>query len=158
MFSQRKFKPPDAALGAPTLDSLKKEIAALRKFIDETFRSFDTPGVVFPVATYTPTITSSSGALTTVSATGRYTQIGNTYFFYVEITLTTNGTGATALKFTLPVNAGTAAVVSGVDITSAVALAGDIVAGNGFGAFTKYDGTYPGADGHTYKVAGSFTV
>lgn len=54
--------------------------------------------------TYTPTITSGSGAFTTVSATGRYKQYGKTIHLQVDIVITTAGTAASSLIATLPVN------------------------------------------------------
>jgi hypothetical protein len=55
--------------------------------------------------TYTPTITSQTGTITTSSATGRYKQIGKTVFVEVDITVTTAGTGAGSLLATLPLTA-----------------------------------------------------
>lgn len=55
--------------------------------------------------TYTPTVTSSGGTITTVSATGRYRQIGKTVHLEIYVTITTAGTGIAQLKATLPINA-----------------------------------------------------
>ena len=56
-------------------------------------------------STYTPTVTSGSGTFTTVSATGRFKQIGKTVHLQVVVTITTAGTAASTLIATLPVNA-----------------------------------------------------
>lgn len=62
---------------------------------------------------YTPTITlTGTGALTTVSASGRYKQIGKTVHLWLTITITDHGTAAGTLNATLPVNS-----VSGVEAT-----------------------------------------
>lgn len=53
---------------------------------------------------WTPTITASTGAFTTVSGSGKYKVIGKTCHFIVNITITTVGT-ATGTVFTLPVTA-----------------------------------------------------
>lgn len=52
--------------------------------------------------TYTPTITATSGTLTTVTATGNYTRIGRQVTVNVQATLTNAGTGSGALVATLP--------------------------------------------------------
>jgi hypothetical protein len=52
--------------------------------------------------TYTPTVGSGSGTITTASAVGRYVKLGTTVYIVVKVTITTNGTGATYVSFTLP--------------------------------------------------------
>lgn len=52
--------------------------------------------------TWTPTITAGSGTFTSVTATGRYKQIGKTVFYRVSVIFTTIGTGNGPL-FSLPV-------------------------------------------------------
>ncbi len=52
---------------------------------------------------YTPTVTASSGAPTTVSATGRYIQNGKTVIAEMDIIITSVGTATGALRATLPV-------------------------------------------------------
>lgn len=54
---------------------------------------------------YTPTVGSGSGSFTTVSATGRYKQIGKTVFVMVNITITNAGTAAGYISATLPFTA-----------------------------------------------------
>lgn len=56
-------------------------------------------------ATYTPTVTAGGGTFTTVSATGRYRQIGKTIILEAYVTITTAGTASGQLKVSLPVNA-----------------------------------------------------
>jgi hypothetical protein len=56
--------------------------------------------------TYTPTVTASSGTLTTVTATGNYTKIGRQVTVNVSVTLTDAGSGSGALLVTLPFTAG----------------------------------------------------
>lgn len=55
-------------------------------------------------STYTPTVTSQTGTLTTASASLRYQQIGKTVVFSVKVTITTAGTGNGDINVTLPVN------------------------------------------------------
>ena len=56
--------------------------------------------------TYTPTVTASTGTLTTVTATGNYTKIGRQVTANMSITLTNIGTASGALYVTLPFTAG----------------------------------------------------
>lgn len=100
---------------------------------------------------YTPTITSGTGTLTSVSATGRYLLVQKLCVVTIAITITTNGTGATDIRATLP-TAGSA----GTDYYGAgrIASTGGMVALNVNGGvlyIRKYDNTYPGATGAVIK-------
>lgn len=55
--------------------------------------------------TYTPTITSQTGTITTSSAAGRYQQRGKTVVLQISIVITTVGTGAGSVIATLPLTA-----------------------------------------------------
>ena len=60
----------------------------------------------FPAATtYTPTITATSGTPTTVTATGNYSQSGKFVVVNVSVSITTVGTAAGSIRFTLPIAA-----------------------------------------------------
>lgn len=56
-------------------------------------------------ATWTPTVTASSGTFTTVSGAGRYLLVGKLFIWSASVTITTVGTAAGYLQFTLPVTA-----------------------------------------------------
>jgi hypothetical protein len=57
---------------------------------------------------YTPTVTSSGGTITTVGAvSAAYTQVNKIVFVYVSITITTVGTATGQLRFTLPITSAT---------------------------------------------------
>lgn len=56
--------------------------------------------------TWTPTVTATSGTLTTVTATGNYTRIGRCVTANFEVTLTNVGTASGALIVSLPFTAG----------------------------------------------------
>lgn len=76
---------------------------------------------------YTPTVTSASGTLTSASATGRYKQLGKTIFLEVDATVTTAGTGSGGLRVTLPFASASfnftgAAYEYGVSATSGAAI------------------------------------
>jgi hypothetical protein len=110
--------------------------------------------------TYTPTITAGSGAFTTVSATGRFLTLGKTRLLRIVISITTNGTAATSILATLP--AGNPLdfnwILSGREQTSTGhSLIGSIVSNTQM-QITKYDATYPGADGRTLVVNGAYEL
>lgn len=95
--------------------------------------------------TYTPTISSGSGAFTTVSATGRFKTLGKTVFVEIKITNTTNGTAASYIVATLPV----APAITNTYAISGFGGTGFLCAGNistavgGSCNIFKYDGTFP---------------
>jgi hypothetical protein len=93
---------------------------------------------------YTPTITANSGTFTTVSATGAWKQIGKTIVFRILVTVTTIGSAAGFLKFTLPIASIGAQTVHGFNTSTLKACIGntnDTAATNG--ALYYYDGTFP---------------
>lgn len=106
---------------------------------------------------FTPTVTAGSGALTTASATGRYTQISTTIIFQTEITITTNGSGATDVRSTLPVECAANAIGTGLETVSAGVLVVSIDTATPLVAVTTFtDGTYPGADGNILIINGVY--
>lgn len=109
-------------------------------------------------STFTPTITAGSGTFTTVSASGRYKQVGKVVYVSISIVITTNGTAATSVLATLPVSANASAaptfqgrgnVVSGKQLQAKAASVSQI-------AITNYDNTYPGATGETLLINGAY--
>jgi hypothetical protein len=103
--------------------------------------------------TYTPTVTAGSGTFTTVSATGKYTKIGNAWFTRILITITTNGTAATSVTASLPATASERCSVYGRENgSSGKALAGEVQSGNSNASIVNYDNTYPGGSGVTLAV------
>lgn len=112
-------------------------------------------------ATYSPTVTSLTGTITTVGAvSGRFKTIGKTVFVEFDITITTNGTGAAGVLVTLPVSAA----------SNRYAMAGNQITGTPFSLIAatnpavsvtqaillKYDGTYPGANAAEFAVSGVY--
>lgn len=53
---------------------------------------------------YTPTVSASSGTITSTTSTGQYLQIGKMITVMVDINITNAGTGSASLRYTLPVN------------------------------------------------------
>lgn len=119
-----------------------------------------------PFTTYTPVVTAPSGAFTTVSAAGRYRRIGKLVFIEIVITITTNGTAATAVVATLPfagVNA-PSFTYSGILFGRAGNISGKLLQGyipvtTGNQVFiNNYDNTYPGASGETLVLSGFYEI
>lgn len=101
--------------------------------------------------TYTPTVSAYSGTITTASATGRYTRIGRLWMVHVDITITTNGTGAGIVKVTLPATAAGHAIGAGIDAGTGDALTCQAATGEAMLYVRKYDHTYPGGDAKTLR-------
>jgi hypothetical protein len=106
---------------------------------------------------YTPTISASSGTITTSSGSGRYKQIGKTVYFQATATITTNGTGAGNLIITLPIAAQAANRFfgSGRDSTSG-ALCVWYNSSTTQAYVQTTAGVYPGADGRSISISGSY--
>lgn len=109
---------------------------------------------------YTPTITSGTGALTTVvSQVGYYRKFGKRVDFKLSFNITTNGTGATSLLATLPVapagSGGHTCVGKERNLTTKL-MSGYIENGTSTVVIQYYDGTYPGATGGVYTLSGSY--
>lgn len=105
---------------------------------------------------YTPAITAGSGTFTTVSATGKYKQIGKTVHVQMVITITTNGTAATYIVATLPIaQSGTFAYYGRANSVAFKGLAG-VTLGSGNILISMYDGSYPGVNGETLSISGTY--
>lgn len=106
---------------------------------------------------YTPSVTPTSGAFTTVSATGGYQQIANTVFFKVAITLTNNGTAAGVIC-SLPVTgiASTGIVAYGrEDAVNGKMLQTRLTSTTTMGVL-YYDNTSPNANGLLLLLTGFY--
>lgn len=121
-----------------------------------TWRPLD----VGAAASYTPTVSSITGSITTASATGRFTTIGRFCFVYFSATITSNGTGGTAVVLTIPqAFASTIASNTALGVARETAVTGNqsVVlqgAGTTVQIFTPTNG-YPGGTG--YILNGSFS-
>lgn len=113
--------------------------------------------------TFTPTVVSTSGTITTVGATtGQYTKIGDLVTVIVFLPITTNGTGAGSIRVTnMPFTCNATASSYGAgreQNATGNGLFGYINAGTTSLYIQRYDGAYPAANGYglgftiTYKV------
>lgn len=110
---------------------------------------------------YTPAITVTTGALTTYTASGRYLRWGSSVKVNIAISISTNGTGATALFADLPPNL----PMSPIPTWGAVLVGrerfntGKMLQGLCSGTSVQiafYDGSYPGADGARIVLNGEY--
>lgn len=111
---------------------------------------------------YTPTVTSSGGTITTVSAAGYYTRIGKLCVYRFSVYISNNGTGSGFIYVTAPFAAVNADYNSGAGREDAVvgfATQLTIYPNEDVVRVHKYDNSYPGGTGHrligtiSYQVA-----
>lgn len=105
---------------------------------------------------YTPTVTPSSGAFTTVSASGRYKQIGKTVHVGLLVNITTNGTAAGNIQVSLPIQCSGLcyAAITGreVNVTGKM-LQGYIAGGSTAMYIWNYDNSYAGGTGYAFYIS-----
>lgn len=100
--------------------------------------------------TWVPTVAASSGSITSYTSVGAYTKVGRKVSASVLINITTNGTGAGSLTFTLPF---TAAAFQWVGAGRENALTGNmlqviVLSGATSAVVLTYNGAYPGGTGN----------
>lgn len=112
----------------------------------------------------TPTVTATTGTITTVTLnSARYFKFGKLVYWHGQATITTNGTGAGKIRFTLPSALGNVTNKNSFACGRETAATGKMLQG----VFTLgqqyidvafYDDTYPGADGRTLILDGWYEV
>lgn len=112
--------------------------------------------------TWTPTITTGSGTITTLgTVTGSYTKIGRQVTATVNIPITTNGTGAGQINASLPFTAasGPGWIGAGRETVSAGAmLQGWVPSGGTTVAIWTTNNAYPGGNGFTLVLTVTYFV
>jgi hypothetical protein len=80
-------------------------------------------------------------------------------YFTVSFQIVDKGTATGAIRVSLPINAAFDAAVPGTNLTTGVALAGDIrVAAPTYVRCARYDGADPMTNTNFYVVTGSYEV
>lgn len=145
----------DSPLGTPIVID-DTAVTGTLYFLDanEAIRAVAGP---FYYDTWTPTITAGSGTITTKSGTGTYRYIGGEVLYTVDISITTNGTGAGSVRFTTPFTAAEIAPFAGFETAATSLPLGGYLNGT-TGLIVFADGTYPGGDGYRLFVRGSCRV
>lgn len=126
-----------------------------------TFRNVTTQITNAYVATTTPAVTATTGTVTTAAATCQYRRDAGYVSFSMNITVTTNGTGAGTLRTTLPFSA-----ASGVDYVfvgrdrgvGGKSITATLIGGGNTLDIKNYDNTYPAADGSVIVLTGTYRV
>lgn len=116
-----------------------------------------------PWDTYTPTVTASSGTITSYVAEGRYARRGKLITVSINISITNNGTGAGGLLVTMPAPSGGDAVggtcINGRErALSNATISAYIDTGSSTAEVLKYDGTYPGGTNAVLSFSGTYQV
>lgn len=114
-------------------------------------------GIFSAWTNYTPTITASTGTITSVTGSGRFLQIGKTVYVSIRAAITTNGTGAGSLNATLPVTASTTlpAVLHGYQASAANNVYGRLSSSTVV-SMSIDAGAYPGSTGETVNISGTY--
>lgn len=139
----------DTLVGKATTDTL-------------TNKTLTTPtidGGASATGTFTPSVSSQGGTITTVGATsGYYTKVGKQVTVCMSIAITDNGTGSTALVVSnLPYTSIALRMCgSGRNESTAVQLLTANDASSVILRVYKYDGTYPVATGQTVVVTHTY--
>ena len=178
MLTRKRWTPPNIPPSLPA--ELQEYIRNQNKSISDYLLSLESPdsltineaeitatnGIIFPTSTvddyeedvsFTPTITAGTGAFTTVSATGLYSRVGNIYTYRIVVTITTNGTAASHVKFTTPFTASGIDPIAGFETNVVgIGLSGYLNGTNGLIYTTT--GAYPGGDGRVLIVRGVCVV
>ncbi len=105
---------------------------------------------------YTPSITSGVGALTTVSATGKFSVLGRNVNVAIGITITTNGTGAGYINAPLPITSSISNFTfAGRENNVTGNMLQGIISGGNILIFT-YANSYPGGTGYGLVISGVY--
>ncbi len=107
--------------------------------------------------TFTPTITASSGTITTATGSGSYRPRGKFVEVDLSVTITTNGTGADSINATTPLTSIVNGVLNGRENTTS----GSQVNGTGSSSnivIRRYDNAYPATNGSTFQLSGILEI
>ncbi|MFK4874884.1 hypothetical protein [Novosphingobium sp. ZW T3_23] len=108
-------------------------------------------------ADFVPECQAASGDIAEFKAMGRYNRMGQRVFFTVNLRIARNGSGAGAIRCSLPVAANTALIQTASGRAATVkgkALIGTL-AGEAM-EIVDYSGDYPGANGVILALSGSY--
>ena len=88
----------------------------------------------------------AAGGASALISKGLEKTIGKTVFFTLKVTITTNGTGATNIRVTLPTAALVDQAIYGRDFFNGGMLQGNLSAGSAVFTMLSNTGGYPGTD------------
>ena len=121
-------------------------------FVASTVLTADQMNGIGERTSFTPTVTSVTGSITTVGALAcTYMRVQKMVVVEFDITITTIGTAGGAILFTLPINANSSLMGTGVGRESGVTAAPLFVWHTTTQAqIQKFDGTFTGGNGYRY--------
>lgn len=121
--------------------------------VDADLTAVAASGLASAWTTYTPTVTTGSGTITTLgTVSGRYVIIGKLTIVQVDVAITTNGTGAGNIQATLPNTSAANYYGAGREVASTGKELDTVTSGTKL-ILTAYDNSYPGGSG--FRVQGS---
>ena len=155
---------PSGSLSATDIQSAIEELDAEKLASTPSLDAFASSGISDPWTAYTPVVAPAAGAFASAVGFGRYIKIGRLVILWLRIRIATNGTGAQFINVSLPFPLRDVATVwqnastlSGTEIgVLGFAIQGVILNGTDIARVTKYDGTYPGGDGHELILHGVY--
>lgn len=155
LYGAEVFVPSSTVLGSTTLqDRLTGSItyASTGETINLNSKYAD-----YRDGAYTVTVTSSSGAITSYTATGYAKRYGDLVYVEAQATITNNGTGGGSVNISLPFTSASRAFLSGREYGVSGAMVNGLIGPAGSVAqCAKYDGSYPGATGAIIAISGWF--
>lgn len=107
---------------------------------------------------WTPTVTSLIGAITSYTSSGSFTRVGNTIFIVISITVTDNGTGASALSISLPTVSNSPSAFAGQNVNTLKTVSAYTGVGSSTMLAALYDASYPLTNGETIRISGHYQV
>lgn len=145
-----------SATANPTRFALSRQYVSEIKWWDyEGDRTWELDNSVW--TSYTPSVTTSSGSFTTVSASGVYKRIGRTVFFSVVVHITTNGT-AVGVTVANPINSnGVSASAYGRETAVGGKMLQAVINTTNTNIY-NYDNTNPNVNGSNLVVSGFYAV
>jgi len=126
--------------------------------ITDMYYSHEATPIGFPTYfNYTPTVTASSGTLTTTSASAKFTVVNGFCMITGSTTITNKGTASGTLNTSLPVANAAASVGSGRE-NAATGVMVQILAETNLAKYYKYDGSTVIVDGYTILYALTYNI
>lgn len=111
--------------------------------------------------TWTPTVTAGAGAITAYTASGYYTKIGRSVECTATIDITTNGTGADNIVYTLPFTAAAGPNFAGCGretLATGNMLQAILGSGGSTATVFTYNNAYPGGTGYQLVITMTYFV
>lgn len=111
--------------------------------------------------TWTPTVTAGAGAITAYTASGYYTKIGRSVECTATINITTNGTGADNIVYTLPFTAAAGPNFAGCGretLATGNMLQAILGSGGSTATVFTYNNAYPGGTGYQLVITMTYFV